>query len=66
MKKKTLIQRIIHAATINPDGVTVTQLKNAVPNTPNAVSVALWRLKKEGVLTHDSKTGVYKLSLIHI
>lgn len=62
MKKKSLTQRIIHAATINPNGVTAAQIKNAVPNTGNAVSVALWKLKKEGVLSHDIKTGVYKLT----
>ena len=62
MKKKSLIQQIINAATINPDGVTASQLKNSVPNTGNAVSVALWKLKKSGVLSHDPKTGVYKLT----
>jgi predicted RNase H-like nuclease (RuvC/YqgF family) len=62
MKKKSLTDRIINAATINPDGVTAAQLKNAVPNTGNAVSVALWKLKKSGVLSHDPKTGVYKLT----
>jgi hypothetical protein len=62
MKKKSLIQQIINAATINPNGVTAAQIKNAVPNTKNAVSVALWKLKRYGVLTHDPKTGVYKLT----
>lgn len=62
MKKKSLTDRIINAATINPDGVTASQLKNSVPNTGNAVSVALWKLKKSGVLSHDPKTGVYKLT----
>lgn len=62
MKKKSLIQQIINAATINPNGVTAAQIKNAVPNTKNAVSVALWKLKRDGVLTHDPKTGVYKLT----
>lgn len=62
MKKKSLTQRIIHAATINPNGVTAQQIKNAVPNTPNAVSVAFWKLKKEGVLSHDPKTGLYTLT----
>lgn len=62
MKKKSLTQKIVHAATINPDGVTAAQIKQAVPNTANAVSVVLWKLKKEGVLTHDRKTGTYKLS----
>lgn len=62
MKKKSLTQRIIHAATINPNGVTAQQLKAAVPNTGNAVSVALWKLKKTGVLSHDAKTGLYTLT----
>lgn len=62
MKKKSLMQRIINAATINPKGVTAAQIKNSVSNTPNAVSVALWKLKKDGVLTHDPKTGVYTLT----
>lgn len=62
MKKKTLTQRIVHAATISPNGITAQQIKNAVSNTPNAVSVALWKLKKDGVLSHDTKTGVYTLT----
>lgn len=62
MKKKSLTQRIIHAATINPNGVTAQQIKDVVPNTPNAVSVAFWKLKKDGVLSHDPKTGIYTLT----
>ena len=62
MKKKSLTQRIVHAATISPNGITAQQIKNAVPNTPNAVSVAFWKLKKDGVLSHDPKTGIYTLT----
>ena len=65
MKRKSLTQQIVHAATINPDGVTATQMKNATGRTGNVVSVALWKLKKDGVLTHDPKTGVYKLTPVN-
>lgn len=61
MKTNTRNQ-ILKVAKELSDGFKAADVRARVKAKTSRVSVMLWQLKKDGVLSHDIKTGVYKLT----
>jgi hypothetical protein len=62
MKKPTMRTRLINFANKHPEGFTVAQAREGLKSTSSRCSVLLWKMKKDGELTHDAKTKQYKLT----
>lgn len=54
--------RLINFANKHPEGFTVAQAREGLKSTSSRCSVLLWKMKKDGELTHDAKTKQYKLT----
>lgn len=54
-------QAILQYAAEHPEGFKSGDLSEVVKGKTSRKSVMLWQLKKDGALSHDKDTGVYKL-----
>lgn len=69
MKKQTnqpsIRTKVIDAITAAKE-IKLADLRKVFPNIKvSRISVALWNLKKAGVITHNLKTGVYSLTPVN-
>lgn len=63
--KSTAPRRIVNLLTVTPDGLRVSQIAEQLSLTTKFLAAHMWQLKKDGTLTHDRSTGVYKLSPVN-
>jgi DNA-binding IclR family transcriptional regulator len=63
--KSTAPSRIVNLLTATPDGLRVSQIAEQLSLTTKFLAAHMWQLKKDGTLTHDRSTGVYKLSPVN-
>jgi DNA-binding IclR family transcriptional regulator len=62
-EKLSLPRRVTHLLATVPEGLRSKEItERLLGTTPQTVSVAVWKLKQAGTVSHDKVTGVYKLT----
>lgn len=62
-EKISLPRRVTHLLATVPEGLRAKEItERLLGTTPQSTSVAVWKLKQAGTVSHDKVTGIYKLT----
>lgn len=62
-EKLSLPRRVTHLLATVPEGLRSKDItERLLGTTPQSTSVAVWKLKQAGTVSHDKVTGIYKLT----